>query len=74
MAVLQFPSSLCGCIEKKKKQGYKTAISDLQNVGFFKKYLKKNSKIWKILNNFEIFQNFPKTGIYVLEPYLVHVH
>ena len=32
----------------EKKQGYKTAISDLQNfVFFFKKYFQKIQKIWK---------------------------
>ena len=55
------------------RQIYKLAISDFQNFELFKKYLKKKWNFLKILHFF-VFRNFWKTGIYMLDLEVVHLH
>ena len=68
-----FKVFLCGI--EGKRWVYKTAISDFQNFGFARKYFfSKTNFFFENFDFFFIFKNFQKTGIYVLDHYIVHVN
>ena len=69
----KFQSFLCVLVGKRLV--YKTAISDFQDNGFAKKNIFfSKTNFFKILIFFFVFKNIKKTGIYVLDHYIVHVH